>query len=1029
MILVLARFSISFLTLAGLGILISSAARAQQLAGTGSISGVVRDISGASIPDAQVEVRNELRGIRRILKTDSGGMFAALALEPADGYSVLVSKDGFASQQNVGVGVQVGADVNIVFNLAIAISQTSVAVVAAAPMADLTTMGISQVVTDSQIMNLPINGRRVDTYVLLTPAVVPDGVLGLVSFRGIAGGNAFLTDGNDTSNQFFDENAGRTRIFTQISQDAVQEFQVLSSGYSAEYGRASGGIINTVTRSGSNDMHGTAYWFFRNRTLDARDPHSAINPPERRYQTGASIGGRIVKDKLFYFFNGEVNRRGFPLVASLGRPPLFDAAGNFVGTCNATLQQCAAALHFLNRQFRVLDRWANSELGFGKVDWLPTQRHQISGSFNYLRWISPNGFQTQAVLNNGEGVGANGDSSVRTRYGRLAWKFLTSSTRINELRFGWFKDRHSDNINPALVPPETGLVGITVEGQPNLGINTDLPRIDPSENRFEIADVLTSVMGRHSWKFGGGLVQTEDFLKFLSNRHGTYDYADFTSFAQDFSGNITGARRWQSYSQRFGNEIFDETLRDYHAFAEDQFRVNAAVTLHYGLRYEYSAVPQPVESNPDYPQSAHIPSSKTNLAPRFGLAIAFNQSRTVFRAGYGMFYARYHSGLIATFFQENGVFQQPVHLDRRFLSDPQSGPVFPNALPQATSTPRSTDPAFASAIDLTLPSRDYRDPYTHQADLGIEHAFSSNLTLSVSYLWSRGLHLTTVRDLNIGPPGAPVTYEIDDAQGKLIGEYVTPGYRLVNRVDPRWRRVNSVESGGNSYYNGLVVQIRRRFSHGFEGLLAYTWSHAIDFNQGGGSDNIFFSDGPRSLWNGDYRNDKASSQLDQRHRLVVNSTFEPILTRRPARLVQFAVNNWRLSQISTFASAQPATPAVLVVGVPFPGAAFNSTLNGFGGSTRVPFLPASSLDIDRVVRTDARLTKIVKISERRQVHLNFEVFNLFNHVSSTGVNTVAFEAQDAILRPVPHLGEGVASQGYPDGTNARRAQVSLRYLW
>jgi hypothetical protein len=120
---------------------------------------------------------------------------------------------------------------------------------------------------------------------------------------------------------------------------------------------------------------------------------------------------------------------------------------------------------------------------------------------------------------------------------------------------------------------------------------------------------------------------------------------------------------------------------------------------------------------------------------------------------------------------------------------------------------------------------------------------------------------------------------------------------------------------------------------------------------------------------------------------------------------------------------------VLVVGVPFPGAAFNSTLNGFGGSTRVPFFPASSLDIDQVMRTDARLTKVLRVSERHQVHLNFEVFNVFNHVSSTSVNTVAFRAEANVLSPIPYLGEGVASQGYPDGTNARRAQVSVRYIW
>lgn len=1004
---------------------------AQPLAGTGSISGVVRDSSGATITDALVNVENTAQGIRRSLRTDASGVFSALALIPASGYTVTVTKAGFSEHQRFGIDVLVGGDTNLEVALTVSPLPTRVSVEDSAPVAEQTKTDISQVVRSSQIMNLPINGRRADTFVLLTPAVVPDGVAGLVSFRGIAGGNSFLTDGNDTSNQFFNENAGRTRISTQISQDAVQEFQVLSSGYSAEYGRASGGIINTVTRSGANVTYGTAYLFFRNRALNARDRYSSINPPERRFQMGASAGGKFVKDKLFYFFNVEAHRRDFPLVASLGRPPLFNANGTFTGSCAASSQQCAAALQFLSRQFQVLERTADSELGFGKLDWAPSQRHHVSGSFNFLRWISPNGFQTQAALNNGEGVGANGNSTVRTRYGRLAWRYIPTADSVNELRFGWFKDRHSDNINAKLVPPETGLVQIIVGGQPNLGVLQDLPRLDPSENRFQIAEGLTRVAGKHTLKFGADLVSTQDFVKFLRNRHGTYEYADFTSFALDFSGNASGARRWQTYSQRFGNELYDETIRDYDFFAEDQFRFNSNVTLNYGLRYEYASLPQPKQPNPEYPDSGRIPSVRTNLAPRLGVAMGFNRSRSVVRAGYGIFHARYHSGVIATFFQENGAYQQSVQLERRFLSNPAFGPVFPNALPalDAASLPRPSDPAFASAIDLTLPSKDYRNAYVQQADIGLEHAITPNINLNVSYLWSRGLHLTTVRDLNIGPPGAPFTYEIHNAAGAAVGEYTTPTYRLVNRINPRWRRVNSVESGGNSYYNALVVQFRKRVSKWIEGFVAYTWSHAIDFNQGGGAENIFFSDGPRSLWNGDYRGDKASSQLDQRHRLVVSSIFEPGPVKGPGPFVRAALNHWRLSQISTFASAQPATPVVLVSGVPFPGAAFNSTLNGFGGWTRVPFLPASSLDIDQVVRTDARLTRILKISDRHEVQLNFEAFNLFNHVANTSVNTAAFEATNGILRPLPHLGEGVASQGYPDGTNARRAQVSVRIVW
>jgi hypothetical protein len=385
-----------------------------------------------------------------------------------------------------------------------------------------------------------------------------------------------------------------------------------------------------------------------------------------------------------------------------------------------------------------------------------------------------------------------------------------------------------------------------------------------------------------------------------------------------------------------------------------------------------------------------------------------------------MFYARYHTGLIATFFDQNGLGQPSIQLDARFLANAATGPIFPNAL---------KTPAAGSAVDLTIPSPDYRNPYTHQADLGLEHAISADWSLSVSWLWSRALHLTTVRDLNIGPTASTVTYEIDDANGKPVGSFTTPAYRLVNRINPNWRRVNSVESGGNSYYNGLVTQLRKRVSHGFEGFLAYTWSHAIDFNQGGGADNIFFSDGPRTLMNGDYRGEKSSSQLDQRHRLVVSSTWEPKLTSRTDGAAHAIASGWRLSQISTFASTQPATATIFVSGVPFPGAAFNSTINGFGGSARVPFYPPNSLPIDQVLRTDARLTKIFALSERRQFHVNFEVFNVLNHVSNTAVNTVAFEALNLVLRPVAGLGQGVASQGYPDGTNARRAQVSARLIW
>ena len=484
---------------------------------------------------------------------------------------------------------------------------------------------------------------------LLTPGVTSDGTFGLVCFRGIPGGNAFLTDGNDTTNQYYNENAGRTRISTQISQDAVQEFQVLTSGYSAEFGRASGGMVNTVTRSGCNDVHGTGYWFFRNQNFNARDRYATFNPDERRNQFGGSIGGPIKKDKLFYFFNAEITRRTFPLISSHTNAPLFNSNGDFVAACTATVAQCAAARVYVDHFKTTLDRTANQELLFGKIDHRVNDRHSLSASFNYLRWISPNGIQTSAVQNNGSAFGTNGNSDVRTRYGRLAWTALASQNKVNEFRFGWFKDRLFDALSPELNAPGAVFLGsLTVDGVSNLGTPNYMPRVQPTEDRFQFADNFSWTAGKHLLKFGVDVAQTRDIQDQLLNSRGTYSYPNFTAFAQDFSDNSSGAKRWQSYSQRFGAPLSKVWINDYNFFVQDQYRATQHLTLNYGLRYEFATFTQPTQADPNYPLTGSIPEPKKNFAPRLGVAYSFNNDKTVLRAGWGMFYARFPGALITS---------------------------------------------------------------------------------------------------------------------------------------------------------------------------------------------------------------------------------------------------------------------------------------------------------------------------------------------------------------------------------------------
>ena len=997
----------------------------QAIAGFGGLSGVVRDASGAVVPGAPVIVSNESKGIRRSLTTNDAGVFTAPALVPASGYRVEVAPPGFAAYDNKSITIQVGQTVELSITLQVGATATEVQVSDITPIVESTKTDTSQVVNSAQIQNLPINGRRVDSFVLLTPAVVADGTFGLLSFRGIAGGNAFLTDGNDTTNNFYNENAGRTRITTQISQDAVQEFEVKTTGYSAEFGRASGGVVNTVTRSGGNDVHGTAYWFFRNRSLNARDPFATYNPPEVRHQAGGSIGGPIKRDKLFYFFNGEVTRRNFPLIASMTTPPLFNPDGSFAVPattgCAATPAQCETARRFFDRQFGTLPRTANSELLFGKIDWRPTDRHAISASFNYLRWISPLGIQTQAVLNNGNGVGNNADSTVRTRYGRLSWTSIPSTTVVNEARFGWFKDRLFDDFNASLVP-SIGALTLSVNGQNNVGIADTYPRLNPSENRYQLADNLTWTAGKHTLKFGFDYVNTLDYNSILRNRFGTYSYATFTNFALDLSGPTAGGKRWQSYSQRFGNPVAETWIHDYNFYVQDQFRITPKLTVNYGVRYEYASFSQPTMTNPDYPQTGRIRQPGDNWAPRAGIAYALNE-KTVIRAGYGIFYARFQGGLINTFFLENGLYQKQISLNANIAADLAIGPNFPNRLQGIDRNPP------AGTVSVTFAAPDFRNPYTQQGDVAIERELTRTLGLTVSYLWSRGKQLTTARDLNIGALGPDVTYRINDASGAQVGSYTTPTYRLANRIDTRWQRVNQIENGGLQYYDGLVVQVNKRMSKGMQGSVAYTWSHAIDFNQGGGNDNIFFSSGPRGLANGDYKQDKSSSSLDQRHRFVGTFVYAPTFNWATGWGGKYLVNNWQLSGIVTLASSFAQTPTIFVSGVPFTGAAFNTSLNGFGASSRVPFLPAASLNVDKVYRMDARLTKVLPFTERMNLQLSFEAFNVWNNPSYTARNGQMYSATGGVLTPTANFGLGSQTQGFPDGTNARRAQVSARFVF
>jgi hypothetical protein len=297
---------------------------------------------------------------------------------------------------------------------------------------------------------------------------------------------------------------------------------------------------------------------------------------------------------------------------------------------------------------------------------------------------------------------------------------------------------------------------------------------------------------------------------------------------------------------------------------------------------------------------------------------------------------------------------------------------------------------------------------------------------------SRGYQFISREDLNIGPASGTASYVLQDTSGNPTGTYTTSTYLSANKLDPRYGSVIYLSNRGRLWYDGMAVSLRHRASKWLTGTLAYTWSHALDQGQGGAASNIYFTDPPASTINGNYQADKGSSALDQRQRLVISGILTLPKMNLGSRYVNMAVNGWQLSLIETAASPQYVDP-ILIVSSGLKGLASGTTINGmvtpFGAPARVPFLPRSSISVDTINRLDARITKMFAIRESMNLGLSFEAFNVFNIISNTSVVQNAYFANGNVIKAGVGVGTGTASSGFPDGTNARRAQVSARFTF
>jgi hypothetical protein len=981
---------------------------AQAVAGAGSITGIVRDQYGDGIPEVTLVITNPSLGINRSIMTSDEGLFNAPGLVPSSTYAIKVTKKGYEDWTLANFDVSVGETVNFRIPLVKAGSPPAGEPLSAlAPVQD-TKISVSALVTFGQLQGLPSNARLIDNLVLLAPAVYEDPSTGFAGFRGERFMNSFLLDGINITNSYFVDSPG---IAPMLAQDTIAEMQVISAAAPAGFGHASGGIVNAVTRSGTDDLHVEAYDYYLAHSLVSPDPFANnTKPPGNRQQAGLDLGVPIAPDRFFVFGNFEMVKSDSQALNRITNPLIADPTGSSIpaANCTATAAQCTAATNFIKSQMNVaVPRSLKSTSGFVKFDFRPSDKTNLTFEGAIVHKHAPNGMETQQVAPNGGLLGSNATYTASDIFGKAGFTVVINENTTNEFHGSWFRDSLNAYTDFSLAP-STGPVAINLAGTP-IGSNPLYPA-NLTQQRISGVDAVTWVVGAHAIKLGGDVAENQDRVDQLYSRYGSYDYTSLTAFADDFTANVKQQKNYALFTQTFGTPVSTVRTMIIQAFAHDTWKATPRLIVDGGVRWEKTRIPKPTQPNPINFQSGFIPSPNVDFSPRIGAAYMLD-NRTVVRLGLGTYFEPFPGQLIRDLSVGGGVYQTNYTL----IPSQINSPVFPKALAATSSVSTALQNSLVTAVK-------FRNPYTEQGTLAIERRLTSFMALAVSYIESRGEKLWTVQDVNIG--GAAVTseaYTIDNASGAAAGSYTT------NVFSTNFARNWQVGNEGASRYRGVVAQLRTALSHGLSLQTSYTWSHSTD--DIGGPPVVSLV--PSNTFNADYRGDQGPSALDQRNRVTLNWTWQPRVTKGNSIAERFLLNGWQFSGIATAASTLHQTALVDVMGQQFTGVTMASplSLNGSGGWSRVPFDAVNSLPIGNQYNVDARVTRELPFTSRLKGILMVEAYNALNHKNYTGVEPIAFTAASGVLKPVAAVGTPNADYGYPYGTNARRIQVAFKLVF
>jgi len=1013
---------------------------------TGTIQGTVTDASGAAVPGATVRAKNAGTGAELTATTDGQGRYLIPDLPVAE-YSVEASKQGFANVQRIGVALIIGSNSVVDFSMPVGEQQQTVTVQAEASQVQTTNATIENITSQTQMAELPLNGRNFEELIQLAPGVSsfagyglhvlygssPSGIYSIGGARPV--GQAILLDGENMQTFW---NTGMGSILgTSLGVEAIGEFQTLTNNFTAQFDGM--GVINSVSKSGTNVFHGSAYDYLRNSALDARSFFNGLNvPPFRRNQFGGSVGGPVKKDKAFFFVNYEGVRQLLSESYEATVP-----ACNVPGVCTPTATNPAVAQEIANTLSLFPTPSALIGGGLGTVI---TQSNQL-GSENYVlarfdyilsdkdsifaRYVSDQAHLSEPYPNGVLPISGPEIDNSHSTFSVLEERHIFSPTLVNTLHVGYSRlVRTSADPYPATAPNgshplqflyagalqqylgtghEDGIVNI-----PGIsGIGADL--VSPfnfTQNRYTVADDLLWNIGKHTIRFGGRIQydQSNTFNPIFSDSDWT-----FNSFSQFLAGQafiVIGS----------GGTYFNRDYRqtEYLPYVQDEWKVSPKLTVTLGLRWEFVTDPYSLHNDlyaitnfatsTGFTNVSHIfannPAYK-NIDPRVGLAYdPFSDHKTSIRMGFGLFHELFSPSL----------YQPPFGLSPPSVLDVQLFAQYPYPFSSVTPSLVGENPGW-----------DYHEhayPYLIQYNVSIQRQLAESTLLTVSYVGSHGVHQMTDMDEN------PIIPQVVNGVDYFSNAAGIP----YPRMNPLLAEMQVAEPVVTLRYNSMQVNLNRRFSHNFQGQVSYTWGRCI--NDGGFALGGLLANANSTVTNPYNRElDKGRCWYDVNQQLRANGVYA--LPFQGNRLIE----GWQVSSIITADSGPPFTfndgYAVSGQSGSLDGPNYVSGCNVYANQTLAHwfntacFTPAVTGTVGTVGKTngngpglfdlDFALLKNTRIRERLAMQFRAEFFNILNHPSFGLPSAAIFSPSGQVL---PSAGLITSTVG-----TARQIQFALKFTF